>query len=173
MTCALGRNSKDRRPPIASPPLALIPPRLEEFATARHLRVGRVLDLDPRRADTVRLVPAVAPFTNDALEITRACNLKQSRTSLWQVFNGQQTRRAARHDRTQATLAFMQRPRAKILAIDRQHIEGEVEGPVAPKQQWIKRAATLGIQTHDLAVENGTHRADTVRELFAEHVGIG
>jgi hypothetical protein len=31
----------------------------------------------------------------------------------------------------------------------------------------------LGIQTHDLAVENGTHRADTVRELFAEHVGIG
>ena len=105
---------KDGRGPIAAPRLVPIASSFEDFTPSDHLRVLRVLDLQPGRRHAVRLVPTLAPFADDALEVATTCGVEECSTATAQVVDVQEPRIDARHDRAEASLAFTQRPIAQI-----------------------------------------------------------
>jgi hypothetical protein len=70
---------------------------------------NQFLGLDPRRGDTVSLVSAVTPFRDDALEIALTRGGEQVAAAALQMVHVEQPRINARHDGSQAALAFDQK----------------------------------------------------------------
>ena len=87
------------------PPIA---PHLEDFTSADHLRVPRILDLQPGCRHAVRFVSAVSTFTDDAFKVTIADSLKQG-SAAPQIIDVQQTGIDTGHDPANATLTLNER----------------------------------------------------------------
>ena len=146
---------------------------LEELAAARHLRVLRILDLQPGRLNPVAVIWAVLPLRHDALEIPSACLAKQADASPFDVIDIEQSRLNPRHDAPQSALALHQRQRAKILPIDREQIEREEVRPIAAEQQVVEVRPAVPIEADDFAVQHGIERANAVRDLRLEDPVLG
>jgi hypothetical protein len=57
----------------------------KEFVSIAHLRVGGILDLQPRGAPPVRLIGAVRPLPDDAFQITLAGHAKEITAALLEM----------------------------------------------------------------------------------------
>ena len=61
-------------------PLMTVTTSLEQLPATFHLRIVRILDLQPRRAAPIALIRAVLPFRHNALQIALAREPKESAT---------------------------------------------------------------------------------------------
>jgi hypothetical protein len=66
----------------------------EQLVSIAHLRVGGILDLQPRGAPTVGLIRAARPLPDDAFEVTLAGHAKQTTAALLEMIEVEQARRS-------------------------------------------------------------------------------
>jgi hypothetical protein len=141
----------------------MIPALLEQFTAADHMRVRRILNLDPTRRRAVRLVSTLAQVGDDTLEVTLAGPGEQIAAASLERIDVQQTGVDPRHDRAQAALAFDQRAIPEVLAVDAEHIERVEVRPLAAKQQLMKVAPTIGVEQ----TRSPSRTASIARRLWA------
>ena len=90
-----------------------------------------VLDLQPRGAAAVALIGTLRPFGDDALEITIAGELVQTRPTRTNCIEEHQAGLDARHDARETPFTFYKRQRAQIFVVDRQRIKRQEVRPRA------------------------------------------
>ena len=93
-----------------------------------HLRVRRILHLEPRRRDAVRLVATAPPLGDASFGVTPADRIEQSFPTADDVILIQQRGRDARHDPPQRPLAFQQRPSANVLTLNARRSKAQKYG---------------------------------------------
>jgi hypothetical protein len=100
---------------------------LEEFVTPFGLAVLGILNFQPRRAATVALIRALAPLSDDALEIVLARNSKEAAST--HANRLYQPRVGAQHD-ARESLSLHQGQIAEIFAVDEQYVERQELPPI-------------------------------------------
>jgi len=83
---------------------------LKRVGPTNGLRVGGVLDLEPRRCDAIGVIRTVLPFRDDAFEIGATNRSEQVDPLPLNVVEIEESRLDARDERLQAALALQQWP---------------------------------------------------------------
>jgi hypothetical protein len=91
------------------------------------LAVLGILNFQPRRAATVALIRALAPLSDDALEIVLARNSKEAAST--RANRLYQPRVGAQHD-ARESLSLHQGQIAEIFAVDEQYVERQELPPI-------------------------------------------
>lgn len=128
----------------------------------------RVLDLHPGGRPAVREVATKAPFSHGPLHIALARCPGLVHVPFLDVLQQAQATLDGRHDATEAALAVDQGQASQILSLDREHVEGDEEGPLPGGTGGSRIAAAVGIEAADSAVEHGAVGVDAGRDLLGQ-----
>jgi hypothetical protein len=103
-----------------------------------------------------------------AFEIMPADRCEEVHSASLDMVHMQQTGGDARHDSTKATLSLDEWAVTETPAVGHQRVEGAKVRRLPPEQQVLEVAAAVGIEAHDLAVQNRLVGTDSVRDLLRE-----
>jgi hypothetical protein len=133
-----------------------------------HLRVLKILDLQPRRGSLVDAVYASGPFADDPFKVAITGDPKEIGTALANMIEVQETTLHSRHDAREQTLAFQQRQRAQVSTFEHQQIECIEVRPLTSKEKIPKIAAAIRIEAADFSVENSALCTHSMGNFFGE-----